>query len=152
VASRSTPLSSLDEFRAVRAAQIKDYQQQSADEIKADFAREREEKLVRSLDILKSPEAGELRQQALFDLAKYDDPRATAALREALQNPGVQRDASAGTAVARAVWQHAAQLQFADAETNQLLTSMSQSSNPGISTVGRDAVRDMTRYRAQNGR
>jgi len=144
-------VTSIDEFRKVAPATIKSREQTQA-EIDAEYKREREEKLVRAMDALKSKDVnGTVQMQALADLSASGDPRATAVLKEAwAQTQGMP---NAAPQVARSAWQHAAQLQFANADANALLLSMTSSNIPAVREVAQAGKVDMERYRAaQNPR
>lgn len=137
---------SLNEFRAVEPAQIKSREQSQA-EIDADYKREHEEKLLRAVDALRSKDAtGPVQVQALADVSASTDPRATAVLKEAWTQ--VQGMPNVAPQVARSAWQHAAQMQFANADANALLVSMTSSTIPGVRDVAQAATLDMERYRA----
>ena len=142
---------SIDEFRMVEPPRIKSREQNQA-EIEAEFKRAREEKLLRAMDALRSKEVNAaVQQQALADLATSGDPRATAVLKDAWAQ--VQGQPAVSPHVARSVWQHAAQLQFANSDANALLLSLATSQNAAVKDVARAGKVDMERYRAaQNQR
>lgn len=137
---------SLDEFRPVEPPRIKSREQNQA-EIEAEFKRAREEKLVRAMDALRSKDvSATVQQQALADLATSGDPRATAVLKDAWTQ--VQGHPTVSSQVARSVWQHAAQLQFANNDANALLLSLASSQNSAVREVAQAGKVDMERYRA----
>jgi hypothetical protein len=143
----TSTIKSIDDFRAVEPPRIRSRDTQTQAEIDAEYKREREEKLLRAMDALKSRDANAAVQvQALADLATSNDARATGVLKDAWAQ--VQGRPDAAPQVARSVWQHAAQMQFADAEANALLMSMASSNNPGVREVAQAGKVDMERYRA----
>jgi len=137
----------IEDFRKVAPARILS-REQPQEEIDRDVQRERDEKLMRAVDALASADTTSVVQRdAMADLARSGDSRATPALRAAMsQVAGLPGDAA--PQVARSVWQHAAQLQFADADANALLLSLGSSANARVREVGQAARRDMDRYRA----
>jgi hypothetical protein len=144
--TRTARARSLEELRPVQPAQVRSREQSQA-EIEADYRREREEKLARAIDALKAKDAsGAVQQQALAELASSNDPRATAALKDAWTQ--VQNNPTVNAQVAQSVWRNAAQQQFANNDANALLLSMASSTSPAVQDVARAAKADMERYKA----
>ena len=145
--ARTSRAESIDDFRKVAPARILS-REQPQEEIDREVQRERDQKLLRAVDALaNSNTPSTVQRDALADLARSGDPRATPALSAAWsQVAGLPGDAA--PQVARSVWQHAAQLQFADAEANALLLSLGTSANARVREVAQAARRDMERYRA----
>ena len=149
-ASPSKVVKSLDEFRPIEPARITSRGQSQA-EIDADFKRESEEKLLRAIDALKSPEVdGTAQAQALVELSASGDPRATEVLKEVWTQ--VQGMPIVAAQVARSTWQLAWQMQFANADANALLVSMSSSTDPVVREMAQAGAQDMQRYRAAQNR
>jgi hypothetical protein len=48
---------------------------------------------------------------------------------------------------AEALWRHAGDFEFQDAEANEALRSLAEEDDPSVSTIAQEAMRDMMRYR-----
>jgi hypothetical protein len=84
------------------------------------------------------------RLQAVNQLVGIEDPRATQVLVEAATDAKLCRQAVG------ALWRHAADLQFADSASVDALRQFAQDSDGHVSSVAREALRDMEQYQASN--
>jgi hypothetical protein len=148
-APRPTQPRSLDELTPIAPAAWEAYGDQATAD--AEMARVRQQTLDRANAVLGNPAYGpELQRQALNDIAGIGDPRSVQTLQSLINDSRVADSPAAAETVAQAAWRYAAQQQFTNAQANQLLQSMANSTQPQIRSVGEAAVRDSQNYLARN--
>lgn len=108
--------------------------------LEAELRRERVDRAVAALN----SEHRNLYAQALEDMQGLDDPRVTATLRSgALGKLASPLDA---TSYARALWQHAADLEFRDDASLSALEALAASDDPHVRDIATRALADRSRY------
>jgi hypothetical protein len=86
-----------------------------------------------------------IRRMAVNELAGSRDRRATGVLADIAISEEIPPEERANAA--EALWRHAGDSEFKDAEANDVLRSLAQDDDPSVKAVAQDALRDMQRYR-----
>ena len=111
-------------------------------------AAEQELRLKRSLEVLASNHTN-LYGDALNEVVGIDSPQATAALLQAATTENEKSDNRMNIVAAEGLWHHAADLGFNDPASVAALQQMAQADDPAVRKIGRQALRDMERYKAR---
>lgn len=106
---------------------------------------EREDKLARALAALDT-DYRNLKEAALDELKGINDPEATNALLNMALNSS---DKELQQFAADALWQHAADLGFKDADANQALEVLAKKGDSTVKETGQRALEDAKRYAQQ---
>lgn len=149
------PPRSLEEFqpipepprRARVATEKGDDGIEAVEEAAARDAAQREAELKRALAAL---EAGSpaLRHQAIEAMVGVEDPRATQALVRTAADMSEGNDRARAL---RALWHHAADMRFEDAEANAALQKLAEDVEPDVQRLAQEALDDMAQYRHRYG-
>jgi HEAT repeat protein len=116
----------------------------SAEDQAAWKEQQQEARLERALSALDS-EHDHLRSMAIDELTGMNDPRATSALERVATSGDSSSDERRNAA--QALWNHAADLEFADSAANDALRQLANSSDPSVRSIAERALTDMERYR-----
>jgi hypothetical protein len=123
--------------------------QREADQVEAQAQEqaEREETLNQALTAL-NPAEGTLSQHALDQLVGIrDDPRATQALVQVALGAS---ESDARAQATEALWHHAADLEFADADAVSALEQLANDADTVVQKIAQQALADMQQYRQRN--
>lgn len=140
----------LDEFRSLKerckqTAEANEHgtpTKEISEECRDREALEQEDKLARALDALET-DYRDLKEAALDELKGINDPEATNALLDMALNSD---DQELQQLAAEALWQHAADLGFKDADANQALEVLAKDGDSTVKSYGQQALEDAKRY------
>lgn len=126
------------------------YQQGSANEGRLEQARYDQDRAIRAAEVLKSDASLDLKRFAVDELVSIKNSIATQALLGAYRQAQETRDPDVAAYAAKAVWMHAAQLQFKNAQANKLIGEMTKSPYQQVRAVGRLAQHDAKSFALRN--
>jgi len=110
--------------------------------------RRRQARLERAKNALNS-EYTHLRAMAVEELVATKDKRATSALESFANSTEASTDER--SQAAQALWNHAADLEFADPEANAALVRLANDADPSVRKIANQALSDMERYQRRHG-
>jgi hypothetical protein len=113
-------------------------------EIEAAQSAYREQRVQRAISATDSSYS-HIRRMAVNELAGSRDRRATGVLADIAVSEDIPAEERANAAAA--LWRHAGDSEFRDAEANDVLRSLAQDDDPSVSAIAQDALWDMKRYR-----